>query len=164
MINYLGLEILKSIFTSFPPYLSAILLPPWSEESSRLIRSYAEDEVSLRIPAQVQDCVEVTRYHDPRPPLSLLRKQGADLLIDYVTVMSDGALKTENTDRKKLPLCLGLCTRGVTLHGTREPRSLIHPGSSGNRRSPTCCHRPRPHAPGAISELSWPKNIWILVH
>lgn len=69
------------MFTSFPPYLSAISRPPWSEESSRLIRSYAEDEVSLRIPAQVQDCIEVPRYHDPGPPLSLLRKQGVDLLI-----------------------------------------------------------------------------------
>lgn len=76
---------------------------------------------------------------------------------------SNGASKTENTDRKILPLCLGLCTRGAALRGTREPRSLIHPGSSGNHRSPKCCHRPRPRAPGAISELSWPKNIWILV-
>ncbi|TNN85812.1 hypothetical protein EYF80_004059 [Liparis tanakae] len=33
---------------------------------------YQEDELTLRIPAQVLDCIKVTRQHNPRPPLPLV--------------------------------------------------------------------------------------------
>lgn len=55
----------------FPTYPLAIVLPPGSEESGHLIRSYAENELALGIPAQVQDRIKVTRHHHPGPPLSL---------------------------------------------------------------------------------------------
>lgn len=54
-------------------YLFGILFPPWSEESGGLVWAHADDELTLRIPAQVLDCVKVTWYHNPRPPLSLVR-------------------------------------------------------------------------------------------
>lgn len=46
------------------------------------------------------------------------------------------------------PLCLGLCTRDVELHGKHERQSWSHRGSSGSHRNPECCHQPPLHAPG----------------
>lgn len=58
-----------------PTYPFAITFPPGSEEPGRLIRSHAEQELPLGIPAQVQGCIKVTRHHDPGPPLSLPGKR-----------------------------------------------------------------------------------------
>lgn len=60
------LEVILSLL-----YLFGILFPPWSEESGGLVRAHAEDELTVRIPAQVLDLIKVTRYHNPRPPMSL---------------------------------------------------------------------------------------------
>lgn len=55
-------------------YLFAILFPPWSEQSGGLVWAHTDDELPFRIPAQVLDCIKVTWYHHPRPPLSLVRQ------------------------------------------------------------------------------------------
>lgn len=56
-------------------YLRRLWSPPRCEESGRLVRSHADDELPLGVPAQVLDGVEVTRYDDGRPPLSLLTQR-----------------------------------------------------------------------------------------
>lgn len=53
-------------------YLFGILFPPWSEQSGCLVWRYTEKELTLRIPAEVQDCIKVTWYYNPRPPASLV--------------------------------------------------------------------------------------------
>lgn len=53
-------------------YLFGILFPPWSEQSGCLVWRYTEEELTLRIPAEVQDCIKVTWYYNPRPPVSLV--------------------------------------------------------------------------------------------
>lgn len=62
-----------------------------------------------------------------------------------------------------LPLGLGLCTKGVVLHGKHEQQSWSHLDSSGSRRNPKCCHQPRLHAPVMRREINmlWGRSLQI---
>lgn len=71
LFNMLVLRLWADYFFLF--YQFSILFSPWSEESGGLIWAHAEDELALRIPAEVLDCIEMTWYNNPGPPLSLDR-------------------------------------------------------------------------------------------
>lgn len=51
--------------------LMVIFFSPWCEESGGLVWTHTEDELPLRIPAQVLDCIKVSWYDHPGSPLTL---------------------------------------------------------------------------------------------